>query len=115
MEDTIDLVTKPEEILKALQESQNNQTIVGLASPDLGPGIFMTFVLEMIHDGSGEVAVLNSYDITGYFLEKRKIPVKNISSVIPFRGVFVNPFLKQMHQASKTKSDNEMQNLDYIL
>jgi hypothetical protein len=114
MENSIDLVTNRDEIYKALLESEDSQTIIGIASADLGPGIFMTLVLDIIDDGKDEIAVLNSYDITGYFLEKNKIPIRNITSVIPFRGVFVNPFLKQVHRAS-TESNHEKRDLDYLL
>jgi hypothetical protein len=114
MQNIIDLVTNRDEIYKALLESEDCQTIIGIASEDLGPGIFMTFILEIIHEGNEQIAILNSYDVTGHFLEKNKIPVRNITSVISFRGVFVNPFLKHMHEVSDTKDSGEKQGPDYL-
>jgi hypothetical protein len=77
MRNTIDLVTNRDEIYNALLQSEDCQTIIGIASADV-----MTFILEIIHDGNEQIAILNSYDVTGYFLEKNKMPVKNITSMI---------------------------------
>jgi hypothetical protein len=114
MQNTIDLVTNRDEIYNAVLESEDCQTIIGIASEDPGRGIFMTFILEIVHDGNEQIAIFNSYDVTGYFLEKNKIPVKNITSVIPLRGVFVNPFLKHMYAVSEAKGSHEKQDPDYL-
>jgi hypothetical protein len=114
MENKLDLITGSEQIYSALEESEDCQTIIAIACPDLGPGVFMTFVKEIIVEGGEKIAVVNSYDITGYFLEKNRIPVRNITSVIPFKGVFVNPFLKQLHQGSRTEAAEKKQDIDYI-
>jgi hypothetical protein len=111
----IDILTTRKEIFKALTESQDANSIIGIASKDLGPGMFMTSVKEIINDGDDQLIILNSYDITGYFLEKNKIKLGNISSVIPFKAVFTNPFLRVMQtKAEQSAAEGEENNLDYI-
>ena len=101
MQITIDLISTREEVYRALVESEENQSIIGIASEDLGPGMFLTSVKEVLDDADDTLVVLNSYDTTGYFLEKNKVSLTSITGVIPFKAVFKNPFLKELQ---KTKN-----------
>lgn len=114
MQITIDVITARKEIFKALAESADNQCIIGIASKDLGPGMFMTSVKEILNDGDDVIIVLNSYDTTGYFLEKNRIPLKNITGVLPFKAVFTNPFLREVQSEADRKAEGEEMKPDYI-
>jgi len=115
MQITIDVMTTRKEIYEAILDSEDNQSIIGIACKDLGPGMFMTSVKEILNDGSDQLIVLNSYDITGYFLEKNRILLKNISGVIPFKTVFSNPFLKELQaKAEQQNNDGSQKKPDYI-
>lgn len=103
MQITIDLITTRKEIYNALLESEDHQSIIGISSEDLGPGMFLTSVKEILHDGDDVVVILSSYDTTGYFLEKNKVSLSRISGVIPFKAVFQNPFLKELQKESESE------------
>src|SRR5688572_6950354 len=113
MQITIDLLTNRDEIYKALLESEDSQSIIGIASEELGPGMFMTSVKDVLHDNSDCLVVLNSYDVTGYFLEKNKISLSKIKSVIPFKAVFTNPFLKGVNREGYHETPVQ-KDLDFI-
>lgn len=110
----IDIITRQEEIYKALVDSEENQSIVGIASEDLGQGMFMTSVREIIDEGPDALVVLNSYDTSGCFLEKNKVQLSTITGVIPFKAVFTNPFLKALEAEEQRDSDEKQQSADYI-
>ena len=115
MQITIDLITKRREIYDALRESEENDCILGISSPDLGPGMFMTSVREIIHDGDEIFIVLNSYDSTGYFFEKNRISLDNVTGVLPFKTVFGNPFLKKLQTNGDGPTDGTNDSPDYVL
>jgi hypothetical protein len=114
MQITIDVITTRKEIFKALVESEENQSIIGITSKDLGEGMFMTSVKEILNDDDDVLIVLNSYDITGYFLEKNRVFLKNITGVIPFKAVFTNPFLKELQLKADRQAQAEEKKPDYI-
>lgn len=113
MQITVDVITTREEIYNALLESEDNQSIIGISSADLGAGMFLTSVREILHDEDEVIVVLSNYDTTGYFLEKNKVSLSSISGVIPFKAVFRNPFLKELEKERKPERENE-KNPDYI-
>lgn len=113
MEYTLDLKTEKSDIYNALVESEDCQTVIGITSRDLGPGVFMTCVREIVKEEDIEIAILNSYDITGHFLQTNRVPINNITSVIPFKGVFMNPYVRQFDGA-KTEKRGDKQEPDYI-
>ena len=113
MQLVIDIITAQEDIYKALLDSEEYQSIIGIASEDLGSGMFMTSVKEIIDEGEDVLVVLNSYDTSGYFLEKNKVRLRNITGVLPFKAVFTNPFLKSLNTNERQKTHEEPKP-DYI-
>lgn len=110
---TINVLTARSEIFKALVESQDSSSIIGISSEELGSGTYMTSVKEIIMEDEDDcIVVLNSYDASGYFLEKNKIRLTSINCVIPFHGIFENPFLKAIRK--EPASAGNKQNQDYI-
>ena len=114
MQLVIDIITTRRDIYNALVDSQENQSIIGIASKDLGPGMFMTSVKEIVDEEQDVLIVLNSYDTSGYFLEKNKVYLSSITGVLPFKAVFANPFLKAL-EAKERQDDDGPHKPDYIL
>src|SRR5688572_26910832 len=114
MQLVIDIITKREDIYKALVDSEENQSIIGIASENLGQGMFMTSVKEIIGEGQEILIVLNSYDTSGCFLEKNKVHLSKITGVIPFKAVFTNPFLKALEAEERRGRSDQQHNPDYI-
>lgn len=119
MQLVIDIITTRRDIYNALVDSEENQSIIGIASQDLGPGMFMTSVKDIIVEDEDILIILNSYDTSGCFLEKNKVHLSNIAGVIPFKAVLTNPFLKALEareqQDRKQKKSSAQQNSpDYI-
>ncbi|HET9486816.1 MAG TPA: hypothetical protein VFO54_05255 [Chryseosolibacter sp.] len=114
MQITIDVINTREEVYRALVESEENQSIIGIASEELGPGMFLTSVKEVLDDAGEVVVVLNNYDTTGYFLEKNRVSLTSIKGVIPFKAVFRNPFLKELQKTENPVTPASERKPDYI-
>jgi hypothetical protein len=94
---TLDIVTDRSEMLEALLQSKISNTIIGIRSDSLGPGIYMTSVVELvINEMNHATVVLKGYDMTGYFFDKSILSLEEIEGVIPFRLLFENPFLRDI-------------------
>lgn len=116
MQLVIDIVTARKDIFNALVDSEDNQSIIGISSEELGPGMYMTSVKEIIDEGGDMLIVLNSYDTSGYFLEKNKVHLSTITGVIPFKAVFINPFLKALEGEENPRTPQAKKNEpDYIM
>src|SRR6476646_4573496 len=95
----LDVLTSKTEILKALLESEDSNCVVGINSTELSTAPVMTVVKQILHDDDGNgTVILNSYDATGYFLDKNKISLNSITSVIPFKKMFANPYIKSIQK-----------------
>ena len=84
-------------MLDILVNSMAHGNAVGISSPALGTGIYITAVEKILNnndifDQSEIVIVLKGYDITGYFFERNAIKLSEIKSVWPLKSPFKNPF-----------------------
>jgi hypothetical protein len=71
-----------QEILKALQASKENGTIIALTVPKLGSGIFITAIEDIIEGNEGNVYIkLKDYDVTGFMFERTTLQLTEIISV----------------------------------
>jgi hypothetical protein len=110
-----DVLTSKTEILNALLESEDSNCIVGINSTEFNAGPVMTVVKEILHnDGEDAIVILNSYDATGYFLDKNKISLASIISVIPFKKIFGNPYMKGIQKDGPLSVFN-LEDKDYII
>jgi hypothetical protein len=114
MQLVIDVITIRDDMYKALIDSEENQSIIGIASKELGPGMFMTSVREIVDDGHDLLIVLNSYDTSGYFLEKNKVYLSSITGIVPFKAMFMNPFLKEVEAKERQEAKGDQKQRDYI-
>jgi hypothetical protein len=84
------------EILRALLDSKEKGTMVALAVPCIGAGVFITAVDDLfLNDGETYIHVKN-YDVTGRIIEKTKIALKEIIGACPLNSKWENPFLKNI-------------------
>jgi hypothetical protein len=91
------------EILKALLNSKENCTMVALAVPCIGAGVFITAVDDLyLNDGETYIQVKN-YDVTGRIIEKTKIALKEIIGVCPLNSKWENPYLKNISDTPITQ------------
>jgi hypothetical protein len=88
-------ISDTEQILKCLNESHANSTVVAISAPILGSGVFLTSVENVVPEND-PLIVLKGYDVTGYILERNRIRLSDIRSVCPFKSEFKNPYLKEL-------------------
>lgn|SRR5690606_34778643 len=80
-------------MLALLQESELNDTVVGIYAPVLGDGMFLTTV-EQIHFLTGDtIVVLNQFELSGGLLHKSILSVNEIHTVCPFPVPYRHPIL----------------------
>jgi hypothetical protein len=101
---TLNILSDKEDILKALLQSKRSNSIIGIKAQPLGPGTYMTSVLELlITENNDTTVVLRGYDMTGYFLDKSTLKLEEIESVIPFTALFENPFMRDVRRETDDK------------
>ena len=84
------------EILKALLNSKEKGTMIALAVPSIGAGVFISAVDDLfLNDGETFIQV-KSFDVTGRIIEKTKIPLKEIDGVCILHSQWQNPYLKNL-------------------
>lgn len=114
----LEIITSPSEILKCLLDSKVTGKMVGITSPDLGAETYVTAVKDIVLSDEEVIILIKGYDLSGYFLNKNSLRLKDISSVIPFNSFFENPFLREMNKERdyiKNTLDNEnIRQTDFI-
>lgn len=98
-----DFIQEPRDIFKALLDSKDRGTAIGIKSGILGKGMFVTRVDDiLIGDGDGNTqVVLRGYDFTGHVLETNNILLSDIEGVCRFTSKFGNPILKTLSRILK--------------
>lgn len=88
----------PKEIFKALLDSKESGTAIGVKSAMLGKGMFVTAVDDiLIGDGYDYTRVVfRGYDFTGHVLETNVVGLTDIEGVCCFTTKFGNPILKAL-------------------
>jgi hypothetical protein len=83
----LEFVASPDDILRVLIHSKEYGNVIGLCSPILGGGIFITAVDKVILDY--EVVVqLKPYDVNGIPLDRHILRLSEISSACAFKKKF---------------------------
>lgn len=98
-----DFIKDRQEIFRALLDSKESGTAIGIKSPVLGKGMFVTGVEDiLIGDGHENTKViLKGYDFTGHVLETNNIRLTEIEGVCQFSSKFGNPILKTLSKILK--------------
>jgi hypothetical protein len=98
-----DFIQDPKEVFRALLDSKERGTAIGIKSAVLGRGMFVTGVDEiLIGDGRENTRIiLKGYDFTGHVLATNSIPLTEIEGVCMFDSKFGNPILKTLSKILK--------------
>jgi hypothetical protein len=95
----LEFVTSSEEILRILIHSKEYGNVVGISSPSLGAGIFITAVDKVILDY--EVVIqLKPVDVNGEHLERTTLKLTDITCACSFKSRFEKLFHQQAHHES---------------
>jgi hypothetical protein len=78
-------------IREALSESCATGKVVGVYSPVLGDGMFLTCVDQISVHERDEIVVLKPYDMNGVLLVRTDLSIAEIKSVCPFASFYINP------------------------
>jgi hypothetical protein len=78
-------------IREALAESRDTGKVIGIYSPVLGDGMFLTCVDEIYSQEKEEIVVLKPYDMNGVLLVRNTLSLSEIKSICPFESFYVNP------------------------
>ena len=98
-----EFIQDPNAIFKALLASKEKGTAIGIKSAQLGKGMFVTGVEDiLIGDGRENTnVILKGYDFTGHVLETNNIRLTDIEGVCQFSSKFGNPILKRLSKILK--------------
>lgn len=91
------------EILKALLDSKLHQTMIGLAIPTIGTGVFITSIEEIFLDDVEPIVQLKYLDVNGRLIEKTRFYLREIIGACPLHSKWINPLLRN-HLASDYSS-----------
>jgi hypothetical protein len=100
-----EFITTPDALFLELVESKLQGNVIGISSPLLGAGMFVTAVEDILLEGKKSIIILKSYDINGHFLSTNKLPLEKIIAVCPFKSKFLNPFLTRIAGERNTSID----------
>ena len=90
------MLTSADDVFRELLNSKMHGNIIGITSPVLGEGIFLTSVQEVVQDESGLVIIIKPYDSSGFFFPTNRLHLPDIVSVFPFKSKFENPFIRHL-------------------
>ena len=83
-------------IVAMLIYSKENGTTIGIHSPRLGGGVYVTAIEDLIPEE--ELVVLRSYDSSGNIVTTSKLKLADIRCIFPFQSVFENPYTKDLRR-----------------
>jgi hypothetical protein len=99
MHTILEFIYEPEKILAILTLSKERGTVVGINAPTLGRGTHLTAVENISHEPEVMIT-LKPYDATGHILDRSRIRLSEVHSVIPFSSVFENPFMRTLSSSN---------------
>jgi hypothetical protein len=94
---TLETIYDRNRIEAMLRYSQKHGTTIGIHSPVLGGGVYITSI-ENVIPGEETMVVLRSYDPSGAILNTSKVKLADIRCVFPFQPVFENPYTNDFHR-----------------
>ena len=80
-------------LLNALTKSRKNGTVIGIYSPALGEGMFVTGVEDIYNDNNEQIIVLRQYDLSGAILQRNILSLGEIRAICAFDMPYRNPVL----------------------
>ena len=87
----VKIITTGKPMLEQLELCRRSGGLIGVYSPLLGRGMFLTAVEDIDRSSEGVRVVFKPYDMNGNFLERSTLLVREISGICPFNQVYVEP------------------------
>ncbi|MFZ6013156.1 MAG: hypothetical protein ACOYXT_22625 [Bacteroidota bacterium] len=94
----LEFTSNATEILKILVHSKTNGNVVGIGSPLLGAGVFITAVEKVVLDYE-TIIYLKPYDVNGHILGTNTLKLTDITCACSFKSQFE----KLYHQTPETE------------
>ena len=101
VEQKLNYLSRPEEILRELKNSKENGNVVGIFAISLGPNMIMTAVEEIMEIKNDKLIILRETDLLGIKVPEEQILMSEIAGVHPFRTHFDDPFHVQLRQMTR--------------
>ena len=98
VQEQLEYVNKPDEIIKELLNSKLNGNVLGICAISLGPSMVMTAVEDILEIKNDFLIVLKETDLLGMKLPEEQIFLSEIVRVHPFKTLFDDPFHVQLRQ-----------------
>jgi hypothetical protein len=93
----LEFTTAHEEVLRILIHSKEYGNVIGVSSPLLGAGIFITAVEKIILDYE-TIVQFKPYDVNGGLLEKNILKLTDITSACAFKSRYEKLYHKLAHE-----------------
>jgi hypothetical protein len=97
----LDFVKTRKGIWKELNLSKDSGSLLGVYSPALGEGMFLTKVDDIDSNEVNEIVVFSQYDMSGRILLRNTISLDEIQMVCPFNKTYRNPILSDKKTSNK--------------
>ncbi|HYG04051.1 MAG TPA: hypothetical protein VD927_16510 [Chryseosolibacter sp.] len=82
-----DFIRNRKGILKALEASKENGSVVGVYSRAFGDGMFLVAVESIDNSGKEAVICFHRYDMSGHVLSRNELDISDIKMILPFRNI----------------------------
>jgi hypothetical protein len=90
------VLTTKKDILKAIIRAKDTQSVLGVYSPALGEGLFLTGVLILDTDHAEPIVTFNRYDLNRIYLNRTQLGISEIKGVCVFDHKYSNPLLQKV-------------------
>lgn len=87
----IKVVKSRKEISRAITNAMETHTVLGVYSPALGDGLFLTGVLFYDTNHAEPIVTLNRYDHHGILLHRTELGISEIKGVCTLKMKYQNP------------------------
>jgi hypothetical protein len=88
---TFDFICKKNQIIKELDFCRKTGTLIGVYSKELGDGLFLVGVEDIVYAIKDDLVIFHPCDMTGFELRRRSIFLSEIHMIIPFNNRYVKP------------------------
>ena len=90
----IELIKSKKMLLPALINCYKNQNLVGVFSPVLGEGMFVTGVHDIYDYGEEPIVMLKRYEISGELLIRETLSLREIKAICVFHNAYKHPVIE---------------------
>jgi hypothetical protein len=88
---TFDFICKKNQMIRELDFCRKTGALVGVYSKQLGDGLFLLGVEDLVYAIKDDLVIFHPYDMTGFELRQRSIHLSEIHMIIPFNNRYIKP------------------------